>query len=211
VTASIFASGLVLGISIAAPVGAMGLLCINRTLQQGLGAGLCVGAGIATGDALYGAVAAFGFSALTDFLIRFALPLRLLGGGFLIWLGIKAWRDAGAPRSAREAAAPRGIFRDYAAAVALTLTNPATILSFIAAFSALSLASRGGAGVDGEQGAAGWLVAGVFAGSAAWWIGLCTCVSVVRHAISPKAMMWIDRLSAVILILFGACAAVGLL
>jgi putative LysE/RhtB family amino acid efflux pump len=202
-TISVFASGLVLGLSIAAPVGPMGLLCINRTLQRGLLPGLCVGAGIATGDAAYGAVAAFGFTAVTNLLVSLAGPLRIVGGAFLIWMGVQAWRMAGVPRSARATPGGQSLIRDYLAAVGLTLTNPATILSFIAAFGALDLAQRGGG--------APWLVAGVFVGSAAWWAGLCTAVASAGHALTPAAMAWIDRGSAVILVLFGITAAAGLL
>ena len=181
----------------------MGLLCINRTLQHGLFAGLCVGAGIATGDAAYGAVAAFGFTAITDFLVSTALVLRLVGGAFLIWMGVQSWRMAGLPRTARTTSAARGLARDYLVAVGLTLTNPATILSFIAAFGALGLATRGGGATA--------LVAGVFLGSAGWWLGLCTVVAVARRALTRSSMAWIDRLSAIILILFGAAAAAGFL
>lgn len=202
-TVSVFASGLVLGLSIAAPVGPMALLCINRTLQRGMRAGLCVGAGIATGDAAYGAVAAFGFTAVTNLLVSLAAPLRLVGGAFLIWLGVQAWRMAGTPKPARATKNSRSLIRDYLAAIGLTLTNPTTILSFIAAFTALDLAQRGGG--------AAWLVAGVFLGSAAWWAGLCTVVSSAGHALTPTAMAWIDRGSAVILMLFGITAAAGLL
>lgn len=201
-TVSIFASGLLLGLSIAAPVGAMGLLCINRTLQSGLLAGLCVGAGIATGDALYGAVAAFGFAALTNVLIPYTQLFRLAGGAFLIWLGVQSWRMAGHALDARGTTGRRGIGRDYFASVGLTLANPTTILSFIAAFSALNLAARDGAG---------WLVAGVFMGSAAWWLGLCTAVASARRALTPAAMGWVDRISAISLIAFGAAAGTGLL
>lgn len=202
-TVSIFASGLVFGLSIAAPVGAMGLLCINRTLTSGLLAGLCVGAGIATGDALYGAVAAFGFAALTNVLIPYTGLLRLIGGAFLIWLGVQSWRMAGHPRDAHATTVRRGVGRDYLASVGLTLTNPTTILSFIAAFSALNLAAR--------DGGAGWLVAGVFLGSAAWWLGLCTAVASARRALTSAAMGWVDRISAISLISFGAAAGTGLL
>jgi putative LysE/RhtB family amino acid efflux pump len=203
-TGAVFASGLVLGVSIAAPVGAMGLLCINRTLQRGFGAGFSVGLGIATGDALYGAIAAFGFAAVTDFLTAQILPLRLIGGAFLIWLGIQAWRSAGQTRIARPAnLGERASARDYVVAVGLTLTNPATILSFIAAFGALGLGRK--------TDSAAWMVGGVFLGSALWWLALCTTISLARKALTPPVMAGIDRFSAVVLIAFGAAAALGLL
>lgn len=202
---SILGAGLLLGLSIAAPVGPMGLLCINRTLLGGLAAGLAIGAGIATGDTIYGAVAAFGFTAVTDALIAYALPLRLIGGAFLIWLGIQSWRAAGQPRTPREAglANSQSLGRAYVVAIGLTLANPTTILSFIAAFGALGLATR--------HGSAGAMVAGVFLGSALWWCLLCGAIALARRAITPSAMLWIDRLSALVLVLFGAAAAAGFL
>lgn len=103
-TPPIFVSGLVLGLSIAAPVGPMSVLCINRTLQRGLVAGLAMGAGIATGDAIYGAMAAFGFSAATDLLVAFARPLRLIGGAFLVWMGCNPGEWPRGPRGPRDSA-----------------------------------------------------------------------------------------------------------
>ena len=202
--ASVFAAGLLLGLSIAAPVGPMGLLCINRTLTRGWAAGLATGLGIATGDAAYGAIAAFGFSAVTSVMIAYALPLRLVGGAFLVWMGVQAWRAAGSPRQARDTGANgQGLARAYGVAIGLTLTNPATILSFIAAFGALGLA--------GEHEGAAWMVAGVFVGSALWWLGLSSAIALAHRALSVAMMRWIDRLSALILIAFGAAAASGLL
>lgn len=198
-----FASGLLLGLSIAAPVGAMGLLCITRTLQRGLLAGLSVGAGIATGDAAYGALAAFGFAAATDLLVSHATPIRLVGGAFLIWMGTQSWRMAARPKPIRATASESSLGRNYVVAIGLTLTNPATILSFIAAFGALDLAKS-------HDGAA-WLVAGVFLGSAFWWLMLCTIVAKAGYALPPSAMAWIDRGSAVILVAFGLAAIVAVL
>jgi threonine/homoserine/homoserine lactone efflux protein len=194
-------AGLLLGLSVAAPVGPMGLLVINRTLTQGFAAGLAIGAGIATGDALYGALAASGTSALSRFLLDWQTPLRLVGGAFLIWLGVVAWRSAGTVRAARQVRGT-GLLRAYVAAVGLTLANPATILSFVAAFAALGVAASRGAFA---------LVAGVFLGSALWWLFLCSAVAGARRAVTKGAMLWIDRFSAFVLAGFGAAAMAGLL
>jgi threonine/homoserine/homoserine lactone efflux protein len=194
-------AGLLLGLSVAAPVGPMGLLTINRTLSQGLSAGLAIGAGIATGDALYGALAASGTTSLSHFLLQWQTPLRLAGGAFLIWLGLAAWRSAGAARAARQVNGT-GLMRAYVSAIGLTLTNPSTILSFIAAFAALGVAASRGAFA---------LVVGVFLGSALWWLFLCSAVAGARRAVTQGAMLWIDRLSALVLAAFGAAAMLGLL
>ncbi len=194
-------AGLLPGLSIAAPVGPMGLLCINRTISRGWAAGIAIGAGIATGDALYGALAASGTSASARFLVAWQTPLRWVGGAFLIWLGVAARRVGGHARSARSVGGA-GLARSYFVAVGLTLTNPATILSFVAAFGALGLAAAGGVMT---------LVASVFMGSAIWWLVLCTTVAGARRAVTPRIMLWIDRLSALVLAGFGTAAMLGLL
>ncbi len=206
---SIFLAGALLGLSIAAPIGPMALLCIGRCLDRGLFAGLVIGLGIATGDMLYGGIAAFGFSAASASLSQFAQPLRLAGGGFLVWLGVRALtrqlfaKAAGSePQAQTIAAGSAG--NDYLMAIALTLTNPQTILSFIAAFAAIGMASNRG---DSIQAIA--LIAGVFVGSALWWLALCAGISKIRRALSLQARRWIAIASSCLLIAMGIISAIG--
>ncbi len=206
---SVFLAGALLGLSIAAPVGPMGLLCIGRCLDRGLLAGLVIGLGIATGDMLYGGIAAFGFSAMTASISQYAEPLRLAGGGFLVWLGVRAL--AGhmfAKPEAAEAKAqtiPTGsLASDYLMAIGLTLTNPQTILSFIAAFAAIGVASNHGSTDEAIA-----VVAGVFTGSALWWVVLSSVIARVRHALSSRARHWIGVASSGLLIAMGLLAALG--
>jgi threonine/homoserine/homoserine lactone efflux protein len=208
---SIFFAGALLGASVAAPVGPMGLLCIGRCLDRGLIAGLVIGLGIATGDMLYGGIAAFGFSAVTASVSQYAQPLRLAGGGFLIWLGVRAmmghfFSRKPVPESQTQTIPPGSRSSDYLMAIGLTLTNPQTILSFIAAFAAIGVASNHGAMDDAIA-----VVAGVFVGSALWWLALCLVITQVRHALSPQARHWIGIASSGILIGVGALAALGAL
>ncbi len=147
-----FIKGALLGFSIAAPVGPIGLLCIQQSLSRGRQAGLACGLGAATADAVYGSVAAFGLTAVSAYLIRFAVPLQIVGGAFLIYLGIRTLRQRPAGDSATVSSSPRWLGL-YASTAGLTLANPSTILSFIAAFTGLGL------GVQGDGfGAAGMLV-----------------------------------------------------
>lgn len=191
-------TGAVFGLSIAAPVGPMAMLCISRTLGRGLPAGLAVGLGIATGDAIYGAVAALGLATVTDFLVAQGTVLRVVGAAFLVWLAIGSWRAGAGARAARAAPEAGSLLGSYAVAIGLTLSNPATILSFMAVFAALGAASA--------QGSALLIVAGVFLGSGAWWLALCTGVSLVRHALPDNAMLMINRLSALLLLGFAVVA-----
>ena len=206
---SVYLAGALLGLSIAAPVGPMGLLCIGRCLDRGLLAGLVIGLGIATGDMLYAGIAAFGFEAMAARISQYAQPLRLAGGGFLVWLGVRALaRHLFASRATPEATAqtlPAGsLGSDYVMAIGLTLTNPQTILSFLAAFAAIGVASNHGSTAEAIA-----VVAGVFTGSAAWWLVLSSAIARVRHALSRQARHWIGIASSGILIVMGLVAALG--
>ncbi|MBP8972478.1 MAG: LysE family transporter [Anaerolineae bacterium] len=191
--------GLVIGFSIAAPVGPIGVLCIRRTLAGGRLHGLASGLGAATADASYGAVAGFGLTAVSGALVDQQGWLRLIGGLFLCALGARTFLA----RPASEAASARrsGLLGAYLSTFALTLTNPLTILSFAAIFAGLGLAEMGR-----DYGAALTLVAGVFAGSAMWWLLLSGGVSLLRERFTPRRMRWVNRLSGTVLIAFGLAA-----
>lgn len=205
--------GLLLGFSIAAPVGPIGVLCIRRTLAEGRLIGFLSGLGAATADGFYGAVAAFGLTALASLLLSINGPLRLVGGAFLLYLGLRTFRApvAAVPiesteGSDRDAAPGGGRARAYGSAysstVLLTITNPLTILSFAGMYAGLGAA--GGA-------APGALVAGTFLGSAAWWLVLTTGVSLLRGRLTSGALRWVNRLSGLFIIAFGLSTLIGLL
>lgn len=199
-----FGQGLAIGFAIAAPVGPIGMLCIRRTLAKGPAHGLVTGLGAATADAAYGAVAGFGIAAVTDLLLGWEGLLRLVGGIVLLWLGIGTARARPADREATTRA-DGGLSGAYLSTVALTLANPATIVSFVAVFGGLGLAEGGGDMAD-----AGVLVVGVFLGSALWWLGLSAAVGLLRGRVTPAAMVWINRLSGAVLVGFGAVALASL-
>lgn len=193
--------GVVLGFGIAAPVGPIGVLCIRRTIADGRMAGFLSGMGAATADGVYGAIAAFGVTALMDALVGVSAWLRLLGGLYLCYLGLRTFF---APPAASAAPARAGsLATAYAATCILTLTNPMTIISFVAIF-----AGVGGA-ADGE--AARNLVAGVFLGSALWWLLLSGGVGLVRERLPSTALRIINRASGVIILSFGLIALFGVL
>ncbi|MFO7716672.1 LysE family translocator [Desulfosarcina sp.] len=199
---SFFIKGLVFGFSIAAPVGPIGILCIRRSLAGGWTAGLLTGMGAATADALYGSAAAFGLAGITGLLVGQRAWIQLFGGLFLCWLGVRIFLSGTeeTPLVAASGKAARG----YLSALLLTLTNPMTILSFAAVFAGLGL-GRGAAGHT----AAGWMVAGVFIGSMAWWIMLSSASSLFNTRMTARAMRWINRLSGAVLTAFGLAALSG--
>ncbi len=201
----IFLKGLAVGLSIAAPVGPIGILCIRRTLAHGRLYGLLTGLGAATADAFYGALAAAGLTSLAGLASgRPLLALRAGGGLFLLWLAWSTVRPRPAPTAESSGAAARpahGLLGAYASALALTMTNPMTILSFAAIFAGLGLDPAAGAGRAGATA----MVAGIFAGSCLWWLLLSGGSGLLRAALSTKSR-WIDLGSGLVLAGFGLAA-----
>jgi threonine/homoserine/homoserine lactone efflux protein len=196
---SLFLRGLIIGLSIAAPVGPIGVLCIRRTLTQGRSYGLVSGLGAATADAVYGCVAGFGLTLISSFLVDQQVWLRLIGGAFLCYLGVKTLLAKPAEEAAR--ARGTGLLGAYASTLFLTLTNPMTILSFAAIFAGLGVAETGG-----DYASAATLVLGVFAGSALWWLLLSGGVSLFRKKFTPQALVWGNRVSGLVVMGFGVFA-----
>ena len=194
--------GLLIGFAIAAPVGPIGLLCIQRTLQQGRIAGFISRLGAASADAVYGSIAGFGLASLSGLLLDWHLELRWLGGLFLLYLG---WSLFGS-LPAEQSPAPRStdLLGDYASTFLLTLTNPVTILAFIGIFTGLGLAV-------GERNfsAAGLLVLGVFLGSLLWWLLLALAVGTLRRRLPPTTRRWLNWAAGTVIALFGALALLG--
>ena len=195
----LFGKGLLLGFSIAAPVGPIGILCIRRTLAYGRVSGFVSGLGAATADACYGAVAAFGLTAVSNWLLSFQSELTFIGGVFLCYLG---WRLFFARASGQSAEAGRtGLISDYLSTVGLTITNPMTILSFAAVFAGMGLGNAGG-----DYASAAVLVLGVAIGSSLWWLTLSSAVHRLRERFSLDGIRWVNQLSGGILFLFGLAA-----
>lgn len=190
--------GIAVGFSIAAPVGPIGVLCIRRSLAEGSLMGLLTGLGAATADAAYGFVAAFGLTAVSIFLIDKQLWLSLIGGVFLCYLGIATFlrlppNDAASTERGSRLAA-------YVSTFLLTLSNPTTILSFVAIFAGFGL------GAYASYAAASAMVLGVFLGSALWWIILSGSVGLLRSRLSRNRMQWVNRISGTMILAFGLIA-----
>jgi len=199
--------GLAIGLAIAAPVGPIGLLCIRRSLAQGKLAGFVTGMGAATADGVYGAIGAFGITAISTLLVHQQRWLALAGGLFLVWLGISGIRRPPASEAAVPSRSARDLTGYFFSTFALTLTNPATILSFAAVFAGLGLGAAAGGGMGADSiNAALITIAGVFGGSAAWWLFLSSGVGWLRTRLGPGLLVWINRLSGLILIGFGLFA-----
>jgi threonine/homoserine/homoserine lactone efflux protein len=186
--------GMLVGVVIAIPVGPVGILCIRRTILDGRLAGLFSGLGAATADSLFGIIAGFGLTVISDVLFSYQDWLRVGAAAFLLYVGITALLSDPTAR-ARSGRDPEGLFGDFASTFVLTVTNPVTILSFLAIFGAI--------GFTGEQatmGHAAILVAGVWLGSFAWWIGLIAAAGLLRLTFRHHHLVWINRGSGGILV-----------
>jgi threonine/homoserine/homoserine lactone efflux protein len=192
--------GFILGFTIAAAVGPISLLVIRRTIAQGSLYGLVSGLGVATADATYGAIAAFGLAAITDMLVNARILLGLAGGLFLLWMAWQTMRSSPTKAATPAPTGRRGYAGAYLSILALTMANPMTILSFGALFAGLGVTS--GATVD-----AAFVVVGVLLGSAAWWVVLTAVVGRLRGRMTAT---WIHRINLASGLLIGAFALVAI-
>ncbi len=198
-----FLRGMIIGLSVAAPVGPMGVLCIRRTLADGRLAGFISGLGTATADACYGAIAAFGLTVVSSFLVHQQFWLRLVGGTFLCYLGATTFLSKPTERAA--AMGRSGLRNIYVTTFGLTLTNPLTILTFAAIFAGI------GAGeANGTYGSAALLVLGVFLGSTLWWLLLSGGAGLVRTRLTPARLVWVNRISGLVIATFGGIALLSI-
>lgn len=200
-----FLMGIAIGFSIAAPVGPIGILCIRRTIIQGRLFGLLSGLGSATADAIYGCIAGLGLTIISNFLMDQSNWFQLLGGLFLCYLGIRTYFSS--PARDTNARIDGSRLGSYISAFFLTITNPLTILSFIAVFSGLGLTES-----NHDIFSRLIIVLGVFCGSLLWWLILCNGVGLLINKMQiDRYLLWINRISGVILFIFGGIALVTLL
>ncbi len=201
---AILIKGIMLGFSIAAPVGPIGILCIRRTLTKGMLNGVASGLGAATADAFYGSAAAFGLTIITNLLLENSLFLHIVGSIFLFYLGYTTFMAR--PAEQQENTDDKGWLKAYCSTFFLTITNPLTILSFAAIFAGIGTMS-----MKGSHLSMGLLVLGVFLGSAMWWLILSGGVNLLRNTFDYKRLIWINRLSGILICGFGIVSLLGLL
>jgi threonine/homoserine/homoserine lactone efflux protein len=193
----IFVKSFVIGFSIAAPVGPIGMLCIKNNLTHGFKIGLATGFGAACADSFYGFLAGGGLAFIAKFLLNYSLAIKFLGGSILLYLGLTEIKNARKISDSKIKIQTKGCFKAAATTFFLTLTNPATILSFLGIFATIGV-------VNLSESNIALIVAGVFFGSLSWWIILSLITSSTRHKISEKFMKRIKIISGSILIGFGA-------
>jgi threonine/homoserine/homoserine lactone efflux protein len=198
-----FLKGLIIGFAMAVPIGPIGVMCIRKTLAEGHTRGLIIGLGAASADSLYSSIAAFGLTFISDVIATQHFWLRLVGGGLLLFLGIRTFRA-----KRKVPAIPsdnKGMLRSFASAFFLALTNPVTIFAFVAVFAAFGLGYRL------SISSACILVIGVFTGSCLWFLSLGYVATLFREKLDAEGLTWVNRISGVLIILSGIAALVSLI
>jgi threonine/homoserine/homoserine lactone efflux protein len=190
----VFLKGLIIGFLIALPVGPVAILCIHRTLAEGRRNGLISGLGAATADALYGAIAAFGITIISDFIKAYEVPFLLGGGIALCLLGIKTFLTKTPKQSRRQEKILRA--GNFLSVFLLTLMNPLTVLAFMAVFA--------GSGLSGiREFSEIMLITGVFCGSCLWWLALSLLAGLFRTIVNEDHISAINKVAGTVIILFG--------
>jgi len=192
----LFVQAVLMGLVVAVPVGPLGLLCISRALGLGPTYGLFSGLGVATADALAAGIAALGITLVSGFLSEHQIILRLVGGAFLCYLGWKIYRTE--PVAQAPIKNINGLVGAYATTLFLTISNPVTILSFIAIYAGWHVPS-----LDGHLVAAATLALGVFTGSALWWVALFICLKAFHEKVNLRFLFWVHRVSGAIIAVCG--------
>jgi threonine/homoserine/homoserine lactone efflux protein len=198
---SLLAGAALIGLSIAAPVGPIALLIVQRTLAEGFAIGLACGLGTAVADALYGALAAFGLLAASPLLAEVSRWVGLAGALFLLYLGLRILLSRPALQAAEDGSRRR-LAGAFLTTFLLTLSNPLTIVSFLAVFASLGVAAT-----EGAPGAAATVVLGVFLGSLAYQWALPVVATLARHRMTPGALVWVNRVSGLVLLGFAGYLA----
>ncbi|MFZ5944177.1 MAG: LysE family translocator [Bacillota bacterium] len=195
----IWLQGFIIGLSIAAPVGPIGVLCIRRTLAGGRLYGFVTGMGAAVTDLIYASIGGFGLTMISNFLVSQQNIFRLIGGTFIIYLGYKIFITKPAVDDA--SATGYGLLTAFASSFIVAITNPIAIIYYIAVFAGLGVAM-----VDSSYAAAATLVAGVFMGSALWWFILSQGVGLVKNKVTEGGLRLINRFSGTVIAGFGVYA-----
>lgn len=200
----LFLKGVAIGLSMAIPVGPIGILCIRRTLVEGRISGLISGLGVATADTVYGCIAGFGLTLISDFLITHQIWFRLVGSLFLLTLGLKiSWAKVvewDMPSGGKD------LVSNYISFFFLTLTYPMTILVFLGIFAGLGIGD-----IKDNVISIVALVLGIFSGSMLWWVILSSAIGSLRDKFNIHGLKWVNQISGILLMIFGLAVLLSLI
>jgi threonine/homoserine/homoserine lactone efflux protein len=186
--------GVLAGLAIAAPVGPVNVLCMSRTITKGRLHGIISGLGAAAADTFYGSIAGFSITFVIDWMLREEFWIRIVGGLLLIAIGIVYWVKK--PKSLKDVGG-ESAHSDFVTTLLLALTNPTTVLSFLAVLAVLGL------GESRPKTLTLFLVAGIFTGSMLWWIALALITGHFRERFDDRAVVWMNRIASFAISGFG--------
>ncbi len=189
--------GIIAGIIVTAPVGPIGLLCIQRTINRGVIAGLITGIFSALGDMVFAVIAGFSISAIGNFMEVNKLIIRIVGGLIVILLGIRISLSNPVKKFRQQNLQKKTYIGDAISGFIITLTNPVVIIVFGAVFAGLGLNETS------NNNEIIFTIAGIFIGATLWWTSLTFLVNIFKHKINLRKMFWINRITGILVIVFG--------
>jgi len=189
--------GILIGISVSAPLGPIGVLCIQRTLNKGFKSGFASGVGAASADIIYAVIAGFSITFISDFLIEYQTYIRIIGGAFLILVGIRISISNPAKQIRKLRVKGNNYYKDYITSFFITVSNPITILAFGAFFAAFNMIDKSVSNFHIFI-----MIIAVFSGSLIWWLSLIGVVTIFKKRIRLRNLLWINRITGVLIVLF---------
>ncbi|MFP4024693.1 MAG: LysE family translocator [Thiohalospira sp.] len=193
--------GIVVGFLSSIPLGPVGVLCIQRTINKGRTSGLFSGMGAATVDSFFALVAALGLTFIINFIEEQQFFIQLLGGGVLIFLGTRIFNTNPIQQIRRHRKKKNKLVEDFLSVLFLTLSNPLAVFLFVAAFAGIGLVTSKDSSIKSSL-----IIAGVFLGATLWWTSLTFFVDLFRKKFRLKQLWWINKIAGVIIIVFGIAA-----
>jgi len=196
-----FIKGLIVGFLASIPLGPVGVLCIQRTINKGRFSGIISGMGAATVDSFFALVAALGLTFIINFIEEQQFFIQIIGGGVVVFLGAKIFYTNPVKQIRRHRRKKNKLIEDYFSVLFLTISNPLAIFLFVAAFAGIGIVSSKDNSLDSSL-----IVGGVFVGAMAWWAILTFFIDLFRKRFRLKQLWWINKIAGVILVIFGALA-----
>lgn len=195
--------GLVVGLIVSIPMGPVGVLCIQKTVNKGRILGFLSGVGAASADTIYAIVAAFGVSYITNFLDKHQATMQIVGIIIFLYLGIRMVSNNPIKqyRYHQSSTRKRNIVKDFLSVFFITLTNPLTIIFFGAAFATLGLLNTIEHPINAYL-----LILGIFVGASSWWFTLTSLVNIFRKKFRLRNIFIINRLSGYVIIALSVIA-----
>ena len=187
--------GILIGLIFGVPAGAIGALTIQRTLERGFMAGLITGAGSSAADLFYSAAGIFGIAIVADFLTAHQNVFQVVGGVFIVALGISILRKKGRTDAAQETKG--NLVFCFLSSFGTAVMNPATILSFMVAFAAFDINGN----VSAAEGAG--LILGILGGTFGWWLTISSVVALLKDRITDQIYKWLNKILGSFMLLFG--------